>query len=101
MNVEGGILGFAGELAEAVVELLLEVIGEVVLGAEEDDAALGDWGDVRQGEEDGKVDDILVIARSRSNSSAFGAFNKSSTMLMSWNSVPMTWVVLDNACTAL
>ena len=35
--------GFAGQLAEAVDEFLLEVICQVVLGAEEDDAALGDF----------------------------------------------------------
>lgn len=36
----------ARQLAEAVDELLLQVVGQVVLGAEEDDAALGDceWG---------------------------------------------------------
>ena len=33
----------ARQLAEAQDELLLELGGEAVLGAEEDDAALGDW----------------------------------------------------------
>lgn len=44
VDVQGGVGGFAGLLAESVDELLLEVVGEVVLGAEEDDAALGDCG---------------------------------------------------------
>lgn len=55
---------------------------------------------IREGEEGGEVENVLVIARSRSSSSEFGAFNKSSTMLRSWNSVPMTWVVLEEACDA-
>jgi hypothetical protein len=32
----------AGEFAQFEDELLLEVVGEVILGAEEDDAAFGD-----------------------------------------------------------
>jgi hypothetical protein len=43
VDVEGGVWGFSGELAEAVDEVFLEVVGEVVLGAEEDYAAFGDW----------------------------------------------------------
>ncbi len=42
VQARGG--GLARELAEAVDELLLQVVGQVVLGAEEDDAALGDCG---------------------------------------------------------
>lgn len=34
--------GAAAQFAESVDEFLLEVVGEVVLGAEEDDASLGD-----------------------------------------------------------
>lgn len=44
VDVEARGGGLAGELAEALDEFLLEVVGEVVLLAEEDDAALGDWG---------------------------------------------------------
>ena len=40
MDMETGGRWLAAQLAEAVDELLLEVIGEVVLGAEEDNAAL-------------------------------------------------------------
>lgn len=43
VDVEGGDGGFVGELAEAVDEVFLEGVGEVVLGAEEDYTALGDW----------------------------------------------------------
>jgi hypothetical protein len=43
VDVEAGLLGFAGELAEFLDELFLEVVVEVVLFAEEDYAALGDW----------------------------------------------------------
>lgn len=42
VKLRGG--GLAGELTEAVGELLLEVVCEVVLFAEEDDAAAGDCG---------------------------------------------------------
>lgn len=42
VDVQLGGGGLARELAEALDELLLEVIGDVVLLAEEDDAALGD-----------------------------------------------------------
>ena len=41
VQLGGGRL--ARELAEALDELLLEVVGYVVLLAEEDDAALRDW----------------------------------------------------------
>lgn len=46
VNVElrGG--GLAGLLAKALDELLLEVVGDVVLLAEEDDAPLGDCANV-------------------------------------------------------
>lgn len=43
VNVQGRCAGAARQLAQAQDELLLEVVGEVVLGAEEDDAALRDW----------------------------------------------------------
>jgi hypothetical protein len=43
VDVEAGSGGFAGGAAEALDELLLEVGCQVVLGAEEDYAALGDW----------------------------------------------------------
>ena len=33
----------AGQLTEALSELFLETVVQAVLGAEEDDAALGDW----------------------------------------------------------
>lgn len=41
VNVQLGGFGFARELAEALDEFLLQVIGHVVLLSEEDDAALG------------------------------------------------------------
>jgi hypothetical protein len=44
VDVEGVCGGAACELAETADELLLQLVGEVVLGAEEDDAALRDWG---------------------------------------------------------
>jgi hypothetical protein len=43
VDVQARGLGLAGKLAEAVYELLLQVIGQVVLRPEEDNAALGDW----------------------------------------------------------
>ena len=43
VDVQAGGLGLAGQLAEVVDQLLLQVIREVVLGAEEDNSALGDW----------------------------------------------------------
>lgn len=36
------VCGSAGEFAQLEDELFLEVVGEVILGAEEDDAAFGD-----------------------------------------------------------
>lgn len=42
VNVQARSLGSAGELAEAQDKLFLQVIGEVVLGAEEDYPTLGD-----------------------------------------------------------
>lgn len=44
MDVKLGGGGFAGELAEAVGEQLLQIVVEVVLFAEEDNAAAGDCG---------------------------------------------------------
>lgn len=46
VDVEGRIGGFTAKLAETMDEVFLEVVGQVVLGAEEDDAALGDCGEV-------------------------------------------------------
>jgi hypothetical protein len=43
VDVQSGRCGLARQLAQPVDQLLLQVVGEVVLGAEEDDAALGDW----------------------------------------------------------
>lgn len=37
-----GGFGLARELAEALCEFLLEVVGKVVLGTEKDDTTLGD-----------------------------------------------------------
>lgn len=42
MDVQPGGLRLAGQLAEALDKLLLEVVGDVVLLPEEDNAALGD-----------------------------------------------------------
>lgn len=42
VDVQAGRFGAAGELAEAEDELLLQVVGEVVLFAEPDDATLAD-----------------------------------------------------------
>lgn len=42
MNVESRRLGLAGKLTHPLYELFLKVIGEIVLGAEKDDAALRD-----------------------------------------------------------
>ena len=42
VDVQFGGAGFAGELAELLGEGFLELVSEVVLFAEEDDAALGD-----------------------------------------------------------
>lgn len=41
MNMKLGSSGFAGELAQALCQFLLEIIVEVILFAEEDDATLG------------------------------------------------------------
>ena len=38
--------GLAGKLAEPLSELFLEIVVQTVLRAEEDDAALGDWGEI-------------------------------------------------------
>ena len=43
VDVQAGRLGLAGQLAETVDKLLLQVIREVVLGAEKNDTPLGDW----------------------------------------------------------
>ena len=43
MDVQAGGGGLAGEEPDFLDDFFLEVGGEVVLGAEEDDAALGDW----------------------------------------------------------
>lgn len=43
VDVQRGRTGLAAELAEPLDEPLLEFVGEVVLGTEEDDTALGDW----------------------------------------------------------
>ena len=43
VDVQLGGLRLARELAEALCELLLEVVGQVVLGTEKDNATLGDW----------------------------------------------------------
>jgi hypothetical protein len=40
MNVQCRIRRFVGKLSKAMNELLLQVVGQVVLRAEEDDAAL-------------------------------------------------------------
>lgn len=42
VDVQPGGLRLAGQLAEALDKLLLEVVGDVILLPEEDDAALGD-----------------------------------------------------------
>lgn len=42
MDVESGVDWFAGEDTEFVDEILLEVVGEVGLGAEEDDTTFRD-----------------------------------------------------------
>lgn len=41
--MQRGRLGFPRQLAQSVNELLLQLVGEVILGAEKDDAALGDF----------------------------------------------------------
>lgn len=43
MDVQAGCGGFTGEFAEALDELFLEVIGDVVLGTEENYTSLRDW----------------------------------------------------------
>lgn len=43
VDVEGRVAGFARELTEAVDEMLLQIVCQVVLGTEEDNAALRDW----------------------------------------------------------
>ncbi len=35
--------GLSGQFAQTIDKLFLQVVGQVVLGAEEDDATLGDW----------------------------------------------------------
>lgn len=44
VDVKARSRGLAGELAQSVDEFLLEVVGELVLLAEEDNTALGDLG---------------------------------------------------------
>lgn len=111
VDVERRRLGTPGQLAEAQDELLLEVVGEVVLGTEEDDAALRDCAAVGK-KEFFNVSDwvffsflflracysegawklcLLVIARSLSSSSELGALSHS-TRLALGNSRPMTGV---------
>lgn len=90
VQARGG--GLAGELAEALDEFLLEVVGEVVLLAEEDDAALGDWGVlVRVCRAEGGREGVLVMARSRRSSSLLGA-RSHLTRSTPENSRPMTGV---------
>ena len=43
MDMQRRRAGLAGELTEALGQLFLEVVAQGVLGAEENNAALGDW----------------------------------------------------------
>jgi hypothetical protein len=86
--------GASRELSKTVNELLLELIGEFVLGTEEDDTAFGDWGCqlLFYGKSVGAVmESLLLIARSRISSSALGALSHSTRSTLG-NSVPMTGV---------
>lgn len=108
VDVEAGGGGPARELAEPQDQLLLEIVGQLVLGPEKDDASLGDWRRRR------KVSfcvsyfppffssglfflvmngvlDSLVMAKSRRSSSELGASSHSTSFAVG-NSRPMTGV---------
>jgi hypothetical protein len=91
VDVQARGRGLAGQRAEALDELLLQVVGQAVLRAEEDDAALGDWeGLVRLWCR--RAWGVLLMARSLRSWSELGALIRSTSFAV-WNSVPMTGVI--------
>lgn len=94
MNMQSRGSWLAAQLAEAVIELFLKVVREIRLSAEEDDATLGNYTSLESMYELRKGPTaVLVMARSRSRSSALSALNRSSTILTLMNSRPITGVV--------
>lgn len=99
MDVQCRCRRLARQFAQTMDKLLLELVGEVVLGTEEHDTALADfdngwcWVFKATGRWVGeRRENLLVIARSRRRVSASGAFRRSSTMLAVGNSRPITGV---------
>lgn len=95
VDVQRGAGRTTRQLSKPEDELLLEIIREVVLGAEEDDAALGDCSNrfrmASPSPRFSKGGNPLVMARSRISSSESGA-SSHSTRLAVGNSRPMAGV---------
>lgn len=87
VDVKARSCGLAGELAESVNEFLLEVIGEVILLAEEDDTALGNLMSMLAFRltSSAEVHDLLVMARSLRSSSELGARSNSERSTLTYS----------------
>lgn len=84
----------SGELSEPQNQLLLELVGQVVLGTEENDTALGYYWlsvGVMSTEDREMFRGLLVMAKSLMSSSALGALSHSTSLAVG-NSRPMTGV---------
>jgi hypothetical protein len=91
MDVQSRSWWFLRELAETIYKLLLQIVGEIVLRAEEDNTAARDFTLVSS-VSTRETRYILVMASSRRSSSEFWALMRSSTTLSVGNSRPMIGV---------
>ena len=99
MFVKAVLFGSPRELAEPIDQLFVELIGELGLGTEEDNASLSNYGNTTSAAiflsdmrfQSPSRQNVLMMPRSRMSSSELGALSQSARLTLA-NSVPMQGV---------